>query len=60
MNPSKKQRAFQLQHPRTLLSCSFTSVDLNKFLVLSLRVVAVLIAWGVGDLGGKEKEKASS
>lgn len=38
----------------------FTSVDLSKFLVLSLRVIAVLITWGIGDLGDKEKEKTSS
>lgn len=33
---------------------SSLSVDLNKFLVLSLRVIAVLITWGVGDLKAKE------
>lgn len=56
----KRKTDFSRSIPGSFYLHPFTSVDLSKFLVLSLRVIAVLITWGTGDLGDKEKEKASS
>lgn len=54
-----KSTDFSRSIPGSFYLHPFTSVDLSKFLILSLRVIAVLITWGIGDLGDKEKEKAS-